>query len=371
MKIVSAETCVVEIPFALRGSGVGIMPTAWRSLEFALVRLEDERGNVGWGEGFGYFTVDATKAIMDRLILPTLVGTTVDDIPAWNLQTQRRIHMFGRHGITIFAIGGVDIALWDLAAKRAGQPLSRLLGGASMRASVPFYASLVRYSDAKLAVQSCEDVLRAGFDAIKLHEIGITEIEACRAAVGAATALCVDVNCAWSVEFVTQHRSRLEALNLTWLEEPIFPPEDFSGLRSLRSPDLRIAAGENWCTTRQFSDALSAGAVDIVQPSVTKIGGISEFLGVLGPAEMAGVTVMPHSPYFGPGFFASLHLAAARPAIQALEYNFVQPDAWLADVSRWRSGGTFSIPDSPGLGFDPDPDVMERYRRGERAIFRV
>ena len=77
VKIVAAETCVVEIPFALRGSGVGIMPTAWRSLEFALVRLEDERGNVGWGEGFGYFTVDATKAIMDRLILPTLVGAKI------------------------------------------------------------------------------------------------------------------------------------------------------------------------------------------------------------------------------------------------------------------------------------------------------
>ena len=371
MKIVSAETCVVEIPFALRGSGVGIMPTAWRSLEFALVRLEDERGNVGWGEGFGYFTVDATKAIMDRLILPTLVGATIEDIPAWNLQTQRRIHMFGRHGITIFAIGGIDIALWDLAAKRAGQPLSRLFGDTSPRNTVPFYASLVRYSDAKLAVQSCTEVLQAGFNAIKLHEIGIPEIQACRSAVGDATALCVDVNCAWSVEFVTQHRRRLEAFNLTWLEEPVFPPEDFIALGSLRSPGLRIAAGENWCTARQFNDAVEAGAVDILQPSVTKIGGISEFLGVLELAKRASATVMPHSPYFGPGFFASLHLAAACPAIQALEYNFVQPDAWLADVSRWRSGGTFSIPDLPGLGFEPDPGVMERYRRGERSIFRA
>ncbi len=111
MRIVKAETSIVEIPFELRGSGVGIMPTAWKGLEFTLVRLEDERGNAGWGEGFGYFTTDATKAVMDRLILPTLIGAAIDDIPAWNLRTQRQIHMFGRHGITIFAIGGVDTAL--------------------------------------------------------------------------------------------------------------------------------------------------------------------------------------------------------------------------------------------------------------------
>jgi len=363
MRIVAAETWVVEIPFRLRGTGVGIMPTAWKSLEFALVRLVDEQGNVGWGEGFGYFTVDATKAIIDRLILPTLVGATVEDIPAWNLSMQRRIHMFGRYGITIFAIGGVDLALWDLAAKRAGVPLYRLLGADTPRTPVPFYASLVRYADPALAVQSCEEVLRAGFTAIKLHEIGLDEIAACRDAVGNGTSLCVDVNCAWSEEFVARHRGRLDEFKLTWLEEPIFPPEDFAALGRLRGPGLNIAAGENWCTTRQFSAALAAGAVDIVQPSVTKVGGISEFLAVLDLAESAGATVMPHSPYFGPGFFASLHLAAARPSIRALEYNFVQPDAWLADVASLRRGGEFAIPPGPGLGFEPDAEVLQRYRR--------
>jgi L-alanine-DL-glutamate epimerase-like enolase superfamily enzyme len=363
MKIVSAETSIVEIPFTLRGSGVGIMPTAWKSLEFALVRLEDEQGNIGWGEGFGYFTVDATKAIIDRLILPTLVGSEVGDIRAWNLQTQRRIHMFGRYGVTMFAIGGVDLALWDLQAKRTGLPLHRLLSTESPRNRVPFYASLVRYSDAGLAAQSCEEVLRAGFSAIKLHEIGLDEIAACRAAIGSGPSLCVDVNCAWSVEFVEAHRDRLDALNLTWLEEPIFPPEDFQALGSLRGRGLKIAAGENWCTTRQFESALAAGAVDIVQPSVTKVGGISEFRDILTLAGSAGATVMPHSPYFGPGFFASLHLAAADASIQALEYNFVQPEAWLADVQSLRHGGEFSIPQQPGLGFEPDPAVMQRYRR--------
>ncbi|MNJ02968.1 hypothetical protein D3C73_1631200 [compost metagenome] len=72
---------------------------------------------------------------------------------------------------------------------------------------------------------------------------------------------------------------------------------------------------------------------------------------------------MPHSPYFGPGFFASLHLAAANPSVQALEYNFVQPDAWLADVEGLRNGDLISVPQEAGLGFNPDFDVMSKYRR--------
>lgn len=361
MKIVKAEVSIVEIPFQLRGTGVGIMPTAWKSLEFALIRLEDELGNVGWGEGFGYFTVDATKAIIDRLILPSLIGATIDDIPAWNRQMQRSIHMFGRYGITIFAIGGVDIALWDLAAKRAGKPLYQLLGEGD-RKQIPFYASMVRYGTEELATMTCREVIAAGFNSIKLHEIDLDIIEACRRVAGPDKNICVDVNCAWSKEFVEQHRERLAALNLTWLEEPVYPPEDFATLSGLRG-SLPIAAGENWTTAFQFAQAFQAGAVDIVQPSVTKVGGISEFLAIIDLAGKAGSSLMPHSPYFGPGFFASLHLAAANPSVQALEYNFVQPDAWLADVEGLRSGDLIRVPQVAGLGFEPDVDVMNKYRR--------
>ena len=227
MKIIKAETSIIEIPFPLRGSGISVTPTAWKSLEFALVRLEDEEGNVGWGEGFGYFTVDATKAIIDRLILPPLVGSTIDDIAAWNLRTQRQVHLFGRYGVTIFAISGVDIALWDLAAKRVGLPLHRLLSAGEARTAIPFYASLVHYGEAALATSACEAALRSGFTAVKLHEIGLAEIDACRSVLGSRNSLCVDVNCQWSVDFVRNNRARLEALDLAWLEEPEFPPEDF------------------------------------------------------------------------------------------------------------------------------------------------
>ncbi|SDB67553.1 mandelate racemase/muconate lactonizing enzyme family protein [Pseudomonas sp. NFACC13-1] len=362
MKIVKAETMIVEIPFHLRGTGVGIMPTAWKSLEFALIRLEDELGNVGWGEGFGYFTVDATKAIIDRLVLPSLIGKTVEDIPAWNRKTQQSLHMFGRYGITIFAISGVDIALWDLAAKRANVPLYQLLGE-GRREVIPFYASMVRYGDKGLAVETCQEVMEAGFNSIKLHEVDLDIIEACREAAGPDRNICVDVNCQWSPEFVENNRARIETLNLAWLEEPIYPPEDFNTLNALRHKRLPISGGENWTTAFQFKQAFDMQAVDIVQPSVTKVGGISEFSSIVRLADAAGVSLMPHSPYFGPGFFASLQLAAANPSVHALEYNFVHPEAWLADVEGRRTGDQITVPQEAGLGFFPDMAVLTKYRR--------
>lgn len=371
MKITAAEVILVEIPFALRGTGVGIMPTAWKTLEFALVRLEDDLGNIGWGEGFGYSLIDATKSVIDRLILPSLVGAEIDDIPAWNARTQRQLHMFGRYGVTIFAVSGVDIALWDLAAKRAGKPLHQLLtAGGKVRRQIPFYASLVRFAEEPLVVDASREVLNAGFRRIKLHEITLPAIWASRRTVGNETDICVDVNCAWSVDFVEANRKELDALQLTWLEEPIYPPEDFAALAGLRGRGVNIAAGENWCTSFQVEAALKTGAVDYLQPSMTKVGGISEYLKIVDIAERNGTTLMPHSPYFGPGFYASLQVAAARPAITALEYNFVRPDAWLADVEGIRDGELITVSDRPGIGFEPDPGVIKKYGRllGRREL---
>lgn len=368
MKIVAAEVILVEIPFELRGTGVGIMPTAWNTLEFALVKLTDEQGHVGWGEGFGYSLIDATKAVTERLIFPTLLGQTIDDIPAWNRRTQRALHMFGRYGVTIFAISGVDTALWDLAAKRAGLPLHRLLSSGPARTRIPFYASLVRYAEPELVREATSAVLAAGFTRIKLHDITLPAIRACREVAGPEVDICVDVNCAWSGDFVRDNLDALRALNLTWLEEPVYPPEDFAALAALRGTGLPIAAGENWCTAVQMEAAMRAGAADYYQPSLTKVGGVSEYLAIAEAAPGLGVRLMPHSPYFGPGLFASLQVAAARPQIEALEYNFVRPAAWLAEVEGIRDGGLIAVSDRPGIGFEPDPAVLAKYTRqtGER-----
>ncbi|HLU82793.1 MAG TPA: mandelate racemase/muconate lactonizing enzyme family protein [Trueperaceae bacterium] len=365
MKIARVETMIVDIPFVDGGKGEGIGPTTWNKLELALVRLEDDRGNVGWGEGFGYFVTDATKAVIDRMIAPLLEGSVVTDIAAWNLATQKRLHLFGRYGITMYAISGVDMALWDLRAKREGVPLHSLLAGgaATNPGPVPFYASLVRYADSAIAPRVCENALQSGFTDLKLHEITLPEIEACRRAVGDGVPISVDVNCNWSQARALEAIPTLIDLGASWLEEPTFPPEGYSDLADLRGRGLPIAAGENWCTAVQFAAAIAAGAVDLAQPSVTKVGGISEFMRVAAVAAAAGVDLMPHCPYFGPGMHASLHLAAALPGVRQLEWLYVQPEAWPAPIEQLRSGGTVAVPDEPGLGFVPDAAVVQRYRR--------
>jgi L-alanine-DL-glutamate epimerase-like enolase superfamily enzyme len=361
VNIRSVETMIVDIPFTDGGKGEGITPTTWNRLEILLVRVTDDQGNVGWGEGFGYFVVDAAKAIVDRMIAPLLAGRSVTDVPAWNRENQRRLHLFGRYGVTLFAVSAVDMALWDLAAKRAALPLYRLLGGE--RRDVHFYASLVRYADRVLAASVCERALADGFTDLKLHEITIPDVAACRRAAGDAVPISVDVNCAWDEATARSMLAPLADLGVSWLEEPVFPPEDMPTLARLRGAGVPIAAGENWCTRVQFGAALTAGAIDIAQPSVTKVGGVSEFLAVAADCAAADVPLQPHCPYFGPGFFASLHLAAALPGVRQLEYLYVDPDAWLAPLPAWRPGGHMAPSEAPGIGFEPDPVVLRRYRR--------
>lgn len=370
MQITAAETMIVEIPFPFPQTGTGIGLNAWRSLEFTLVRLQDERGTVGWGEGFGYSTVEATKAMMDRLLVPRVLAAPVEDVAAWNLETQRALHLHGRYGVTMFAISGIDIALWDLAARRAGVPVHELLragDGAgrdrSPRTDFTTYASLMRYDEQPLVAQTCEAALARGYTAVKMHERILDSIEAGRRAVGPDVPLATDVNCGYDVGWLESERARLESFGLAWLEEPIFPPEDFTTLHALRSPALPIAAGENWCTSVQFTAAALADAVDMMQPSVTKVGGISEFLRVCDVAAGAGVPVVPHCPYYGPGFHATLHAAAARANVDNVEMLWVAPDAWLVDPEALRDGARVHVPEGPGLGWNPDLDVLSRYRR--------
>lgn len=362
MKIVRIDTQVVEIPFHDGGKGQGITPTTWNTLENVLIRLEDEQGNVGWGEAFGYFVADATKALIDRLIAPLLLGREIADIAAFNRELQLRLHLFGRYGVTMFAISGVDIALWDLSARRRNLPLHRLLGE-SIREQVPAYASLVRYADNEVAPAICEKALDMGFRDIKLHEVTVDEIAACRRAIGDDVPLATDVNCGWSVSDTREWLPALRDLKLAWLEEPIFPPEDFATLASLRGQGVPLSAGENWCTAVQFEQAIVSGAVDSVQPSVTKVGGISEALRIGELARRHNAVVLPHCPYFGPGLIATLHLAAVQPWVPQIEYLFVEPADWLYPVESLRNGQQIQVPQGPGLGVDIDLQVIERFRR--------
>lgn len=362
MKIAHVEAIPLRIPFNHSGPVKGFAAGGWQTLDFCLVKVTTDTGLVGWGDAFAYHCLEAVAAAVTHMVAPMVIGEDAHDIAGLNHRMQQKLHLFGRHGITLFALSGLDIALWDIAGKAAGLPLACLLGGGTER-TLPAYASLFILRDVDAVVTDVKASLAQNYRYIKLHEIAEAEVAAARAIAGDDIPIMVDVNCPWTPEHARRMAVTLDAFDLHWLEEPIFPPEDFAALAALRrETGVPIAAGENWCTAMQFAQAVQAGAIDYAQPSATKVGGITEFRKTAAVCEAAGVQVMPHSPYFGPGFLATLHLAAAMPNPGLIERFYITPEAMLYD--RWLDpvDGDFAIPGGLGLGADPNPDVIQEYR---------
>ena len=146
----------------------------------------------------------------------------------------------------------------------------------------------------------------------------------------------------------------------------MWPPEDYAGLARVRAAlEIPIAAGEKDVTVFGFRDLIAHGAADIVQPSVTKVGGILETKKIAALAAAANVTFVPHSFYYGPGLAATIHVVASTPGVPYVEFPSVDLAAPLLAEPIRRSGGAISVPEGPGLSADPDPDVLARfpYRR--------
>jgi L-alanine-DL-glutamate epimerase-like enolase superfamily enzyme len=152
----------------------------------------------------------------------------------------------------------------------------------------------------------------------------------------------------------------LKKNRIEWLEEPVFPPENSEAWAQLRAQGINIAAGENFCTLEGFIPFLPF--LNYVQPSVTKIGGITEFLRVAEAVRSSGKKLAAHSPYFGPGYWASLQLASAIESFDLFEYLYVKPEASCGLHIPLPQKGTISIPDNPGIGFEPDFTIIEKYR---------
>ncbi|MCO6417287.1 mandelate racemase/muconate lactonizing enzyme family protein [Siccirubricoccus sp. KC 17139] len=360
MRITSVETSVVALPFTMGGPHPLFAGRPWDKLEILLVRVETEDGLVGWGEAFGHAAIPATKAALDTTVAPLVLGRDAQAIETLTRGLMHATHLLGRNGPHLYAISGIEIALWDLLGKRAGMPVWALLGGRE-RASLPAYASLLSYgNDLALVARNTAEARQAGYRHIKLHELTREAVLAAKRAAPDA-AIMLDVNCAWTPPVARDMAAALAGDGLYWLEEPVWPPEDSRGLASLRRHGIPLSAGENTAGLFGFKALVEAGAIDIAQPSVTKVGGIGEMLRVFRFCQAQGVEVVPHCPYFGPGFVATLHIAAAlceRPLVEVLwlEMEANPFDPWV----RARNGQV-TVPQGPGLGCDPDPAILARY----------
>lgn len=355
MKILSAMTHELRIPME-SGGPHGWGSEEWKALDFVLLEVTTAEGLTGWGEGWAYDNAESTAAALKSIIVPQIIGREVRNVTTFisellheNTETEAP-----------FAISAVDIALWDLAGKEAGVPLHRLLGDAKHE-RLPAFASLFRFEDPSLVQGMCSRALSDNMCWLKLHEDREDCVRAARE-VAPDTKLILDVSCTWTAQEAAEMTKVLQPYQLHWLEEPIHPPEDTESLTLLKPAGIPIALGEHVYSIDEFRRIIDAGTVDIIQPGITKLGGISEVKKVLKLAAAKGVTAIPWNPHHGPGMLAYLHLVATLPEPIPVEFFYYKSiDGLLYGDALIPKDGYLSVPQPPGLGYEPDLEVLNRF----------
>jgi L-alanine-DL-glutamate epimerase-like enolase superfamily enzyme len=330
-------------------------------VEAVYVRVTTSNGVVGWGESFGS-SGSLIVGAFDNWIRQLAVGKDPTDktlMPG----IERLLHGLGRAGPVMHALSGLDIALWDIRGKVEGVSVSKLLGGAK-RKRVETYASLLQYNGVVEHVKrNTTRALERGYRHIKLHERTAEAVAAAREATGPGVPIMVDTNCGWTADQAEKAVAAMAASKPFWVEEPIWPPEDFESLAKLRkATGVPLAMGENATSPSDFRKMIAAGATDFVQPSIVKIGGISQLWAIATEAEKSGITCVPHAFFFGPGYLATLHCLACKERESPLErlfadVAFVAYSKTVPDVN-----GAVEVPDRPGLGADPEEDMIAKFR---------
>ena len=365
MKIAEIQSIALRIPFTAGGqSGAAAWGSAGQqTVDSLIVRVATDTGVVGWGETFGFTAVPVAKTAIDTVLAPECIGRDAAQPRKLMLDLQRKFHVFGRSGALMYGLSAIDIALWDIAGKAADQPVHRLLGG-SDAISLPCYASLTRYSDPDLVRENVARALHSGFHSLKLHEIVVDCVRAARETAGDDVEIMLDVNCPWSVHEALDMTRQLRPFNLKWLEEPVWPPENYAGLAHVRQQGgIPIAAGENASTAMDFHHLLEAKAVDFIQPSPAKMGGFTEIGGVFALANAHNTTVMVHTFYDGPGLLAAVQASAAFGGPEAMvEWRYFDLEAQLYGDPIVPKNGAIAVPQGPGLGLEPSAEVIREYR---------
>jgi D-galactarolactone cycloisomerase len=342
-----------------------------------LVRIEDAEGAHGWGEAWCNFPscgAEHRARLIESVLAPLVVGRAfASPKAAYEEMTHKTAVLAlqsGEPGPMAQAIAGVDIALHDLAARRAGLPLWRHLTNPAPTPSqaatgrVPVYASGINPERPGETVQALR---RAGHQTFKL-KVGFGEardienLADVRAAAGAQAAVMVDANQAWPLDTAIVMAGRLAASAPAWLEEPLRADRPWSEWQQLASLSaIPLAAGENTAGEAGFDELIASRAITVVQPDLAKWGGVSGVLGVIDRIEAAGLRYCPHYLGAGVGLLASAHVLAARAgATRWLEVdaneNPLRTD--LCPPLATLDAGCIELTDSPGLGIEPDLSAL-------------
>lgn len=355
--LASGETVNARGYIVRKGNGT-IYPTVDRSV---VVRVIDTQGRVGWGETYGICAHRATCEIINDLLAPVVIGHDAREVEAiWDMLygLMRVRGCFG--GFNVDAIAAIDIALWDLAAQDAGEPLWRYLGP-THRDTIPAYLSGLPAATLAERVELARHWKGRGLSAMKFagavsHEGVVEEMAALRAALGEEVDLMVDLHWKFGSDEALAIIDELVEFCPAFVEAPV-KPEDVSGLANVaRASPIPVAAGEEWHTEYEARLRLEAGPLGFIQPEMGHTG-ITQFRRIATLAERHGVVVAPHAT-IGTGLFlaASLHASAGVERFWRHEWqhSVFERNLALLNTDMAFEHDHYLLPTGHGLGAAPN-----------------
>jgi L-alanine-DL-glutamate epimerase-like enolase superfamily enzyme len=331
-----------------------------------LVRVHDNRGRIGIGSAYTH--PELARVVIQGQLEPWLLGRTINDVTIQWDEMMRLVRWYGRSGAAVSALGAIDTALWDLAAQEARQPLWRFLGGTEQ--SVAAYASgLLWHDQLTLLQQEASAHLDSGFTQVKMRlgrcrDYDLAAFLAVNEAMGGPGKIMVDGSLRYSDSDAQYLADFLAEHGAVWFEEP-FAPDAIDSYRRLREvASVPIAAGENETAPRGFEDLIRGRLVDIVQPDVSRAGGVTAVLRIAKAAKAAGIAVATHSWSDAVGLIANAHVVAAVPNAMTVEVD--RTGNGLIDELTQEPlrlvNGRLVLSEQPGLGIELREGALEKYR---------
>jgi L-rhamnonate dehydratase len=347
-----------------------------------LVKVETDEGITGWGEcctgsEFGE-AAWATKTLIEKGFTPRVIGDNpLEYRKIWN-KLYYATEWYGRRGLAIFALSGVDTALLDISGKALGIPICYLMGGC-FKKEIRVYASLL------FDMQNFEETAKKALPYIKEGYFGVKfgwgqsaetafgldperdekMIETIRNVIGPDTRLMIDVGryVNWNLTQAKIMAKRFEKYDVYWLEEPL-PQDDINGYAELaRSVDIPIAGGEGYQTIYEFHEILAKNALDIIQPDPSKLGGLSEAREVVRLIELYNKNWVPHNWSTAINTAACLQLVTSSQSCDLIEFK-KEPNPLVHDILKHPfelHNGKIMLPQKPGLGIEVDEDKVYKY----------
>lgn len=333
-----------------------------------LVKVETASGLHGWGEAHHGRAPGTVARFVETTLRQLVLGMDAHDVNGiWQRVHNRQLASHGLGAAACIALSGLDMALWDIRGKAVGLPLYRLLGGASR--PVPAYAGGVSlgYQPPEALVEEARAHVEAGFRAVKLRvgdrpDRDVARVRAVREAFGDALEVLVDANASYDLEAVRRVMPAYDALAVGWLEEPFAAPDAASYRRAAGLGRTPLACGENHYTRHDFRRLIDDGAVTVLQPDLSKSGGVTEVMRIAHLAGAAGLRVHPHTSMTILDMAASAHLLCAvdNPGYFEADVSRVNPFRDALGGAPWAVGadGCVRPPEGPGLGVEVDEGFL-------------